>query len=201
MPCNGTQKYIWDKSEWENDRWLKEESLDMREHIGEDNFGFLMYALCERLHLTLMENYKKFPTTGHFISYRGSLLNWCPPGRLATEDDRKSFIAYDKENKVRQENLEILRKTKLSQILSFSMGGNTSIDIYPIGWDKTYALNHCNNNNVWFIGDRCTSVDGNDKPLYDKIREQNPTQAFEVKSTNDTINIIDSIIAKLNNEV
>jgi phosphomannomutase len=197
MPCNGTQKYIWDKSEWENDKWVKHSSLDMRNHIGEDNFRFLMYVLTERLYITSMYNYKKFPATGHFISYRGSLLNWCPVGRLANDEDRKVFIKYDKENNVRQQNLEIFRGTRLSDILSFSMGGNTSIDIYPKGWDKTYALNHCEGLEPWFIGDRCTAPDGNDKPLYDKIKETKPHQAFEVKTTDDTIEIIKDIIEKL----
>jgi len=200
MPCNGTQKYVWDKSEWERDKWRKESSLDMREHIGEDKFRFLMYMLSERLYYTLMKEYKKFPATGHFISYRGSLLNWCPVGRLANDEDRKKFIEYDRRHGIRQHNLELLRATNLSNILSFSMGGNTSIDIYPKGWDKTYALNHCGNLTPWFIGDRCTAKDGNDKPLYDKIKETNPERAFEVKTTDETIEIIESIIDKLSSE-
>ena len=154
----------------------------------------------ERLHFTMMSNYRAFPATGHFISYRESLLNWCPVGRLANDDDRRQFVSYDQRNEVREENLKYLRDTKLSKVLSFSMGGNTSIDIYPKGWDKTYALNHCEGLTPWFVGDRCTAPNGNDKPLYDKIKETNPERAFEVKTTDDTMKIIDSIILELINE-
>ena len=80
------------------------------------------------------------------------------------------------------------------------MGGNTSIDIYPIGWDKTYALNHYEDYDHWFVGDRCTLPTGNDKPLYDKIKETKPNQAFEVKTTSDTVEIIKDIIKTLNTE-
>ena len=88
----------------------------------------------------------------------------------------------------------------MCDFLSFSMGGNTSIDIYPVGWDKTQALNHFINLDPWFIGDRCTVPTGNDKPLYDKIRADKPDQAFEVKSTTDTLKIVKKITKKLNNQ-
>ena len=35
FPCNGTQKYTWDKNEWETGSWKKESSLNMRLHLGE----------------------------------------------------------------------------------------------------------------------------------------------------------------------
>ena len=35
LPCNGTQKYIWDAKEWETGSWKKVFGLNMREHLGE----------------------------------------------------------------------------------------------------------------------------------------------------------------------
>ena len=199
LPCNGTQKYEWSESDWENGYWTKTFNMDMREFVGEDKFNKTMSFLTEQLYITHLTN-PPIPKTGHFISYRGSLINWCPIGRQAIERDRKAFIEYDKENKLRRKKIAKFKESFMCDFLSFSMGGNTSIDIYPVGWDKTQALNHFINLDPWFIGDRCTVPTGNDKPLYDKIRADKPDQAFEVKSTTDTLKIVKKITKKLNNQ-
>ena len=41
---------------------------------------------------------------------------------------------------------------------------------------------------------------GNDKALYEKVRETKPDQAFEVKTTKDTLEIINNIITHINTE-
>jgi phosphomannomutase len=192
LPCNGTQKYSFVGGEW-----VKDSGLDMRSHVGEGVYQKLLLTLLERLYITQMFHYKKIPASGNFITYRGSLINWCPIGRKATEKDRKIFSAYDKEHGVREKNLKILQEDVSFKDISFSMGGNTSIDIYPVGWDKTYALNYYEGRNHWFVGDRCTVESGNDKPIYDKIKQSHPNQAFEVKKTSDTIKIINRIITEL----
>jgi phosphomannomutase len=197
LPCNGTQKYSWDRNEWESGLWQKDFSLDMREHLGEKKYRVLVSALIERLYILSLSHQYKIPTTGNFISYRDSLVNFCPIGRSANNQDREEFKKYDKEHNVRLEVLKKLKNSELSKDLAFSLGGNTSIDIYPHGWDKTYALNYYEGHNHWFIGDRCTVETGNDKPIYDKVRENTPNQAFEVKNPQETIKIIDSIIQSL----
>lgn len=181
LPCNGTQKYVWDKHEWENSLWKRESSLDMRKHIGEERYQKLVLTLSERLYITHMSHLGKIPVTGNFISYRGSLINWCPIGRSANDKDRELFKKYDKENLIRDRNLRIFHDTSLSDFLSFSLGGNTSIDIYPHGWDKTYALNYYKDCDHWFVGDRCTVENGNDKPLYDKIKKNISKSSFRGK--------------------
>lgn len=196
LPCNGTQKYIFKDGEWS-----KESSLNMREHLGEKTFRRLMFLLSERMYITHLCNTGwEIPLSGQFISYRDSLINWCPIGRKATDDDRKRFIERDKEHGIRERNLEVFKRGVLKESVEFALGGNTSIDVYPIGWDKTYALNHYEDYDHWFVGDRCTLPMGNDKPLYDKIREIKPDQAFEVKTTNDTLRIINNIITHINTE-
>jgi phosphomannomutase len=194
LPCNGTQKYIHLGGEW-----VQHSTLNMREHLGEDFFRKLMFLLSERMYITHLTHATcKLPLTGHFISYRDSLVNWCPIGRSATNGDRERFIEIDKDRCLRETNMEVFHRTNLCEKVAFAMGGNTSIDIYPMGWDKTYALNHYENHDHWFVGDRCTAPTGNDKPLYDKIKETKPNQAFEVKTTSDTIKIIKDIINTLN---
>ena len=200
LPCNGTQMYVWDKKEWETGSWKKVFGLNMREHLGEDKYRKLIFNLLEKMYTTHMTNPFKFPVTGHFISFRESMINWCPPGRNATEEDREEFVRYDKENKLREGVLDRFHRTDLVKELCFSLGGSTSVDVYPCGWDKTYALNHFRNHKVWFIGDRCTDPNGNDKPLYDKIREDHPERAYEVKSIEDTCKIINQLINTFLNE-
>jgi phosphomannomutase len=194
LPCNGTQMYVWDQKEWEIGSWKKVFSLDMREHLGEKTYRKLMFALLEKMYTTHMTNPYKFPVTGHFISYRDSLINWCPIGRNANSEDRKKFVKYDEQKNLRKECIERFNRTDFVKDLCFSLGGSTSIDIYPCGWDKTYALKHFDNHEVWFIGDRCTDPNGNDKPLYDKIKNTHTERVFEVKSTEDTYNIIKQLI-------
>ena len=196
LPCNGTQKYVHREG-----AWIQESTLNMREHLGEELFRKLMFILSERMYITHLTNASaKLPLMGHFISYRESLINWCPIGRLASDEDRQRFIEIDQERQIREVNIGVLARSSLAEKVCFAMGGNTSIDIYPRGWDKTYALNHYDNYEHWFVGDRCTLPTGNDKPLYDKIKETNPNHAFEVKTTSDTIAIIEDIIATLNSK-
>jgi phosphomannomutase len=81
------------------------------------------------------------------------------------------------------------------------LGGSTSIDIYPHGWDKTYALNHYDDNNLfWFVGDRCLQETGNDKPLYDKLNSIRKNTAFQTNGPNQTIQIIKDIITVIEAE-
>ena len=54
----------------------------MREELGELQFTTIMRFILQRqaqLHLY------NIPMTGHFIDYRGSMINWCPIGRNASE--------------------------------------------------------------------------------------------------------------------
>ena len=35
------------------------------------------------------------------------------------------------------------------------LGGSTSFDIFPKGWDKTYVMNHLDNySHIYFVGDK-----------------------------------------------
>ena len=39
--------------------------------------------------------------------------------------------------------------------LELVLGGSTSIDIYPLGWSKEYALRYFGDSGVYFWGDKC----------------------------------------------
>ena len=174
LPCNGTIYYAPGTAASSNFFDLVHE-CNMRDKIGDENFNHLMKEVIHRQNSVL--DYNNFPLTGHFVDYRGSMINWCPIGRNASSAERATFKEFlKKNNNFRKWQIDIL-KEKLSfygvtDQLEFKLGGDTSIDIYPKGWDKTYALRHFSDLTAWFVGDRCTG-DGNDKEIFDKLSKVN----------------------------
>jgi phosphomannomutase len=169
LPCNGT-KYYRPPSQ-ADDAYTLIHSNDMSSELPKD---------CLREVFKVITNsqadacYYPIPLTGHFINYRGSMINWCPIGRNANTLQREAFVKFDKENGFR-ESLRRSLETKLELLcpnkLTIKMGGDTSFDIYPRGWDKTYALQHFPDKTVWFVGDRC-DPSGNDYELYETLRDK-----------------------------
>jgi phosphomannomutase len=135
------------------------------------------------------------PLTGHFIQNRGSTINWCPIGRNAVTGDRQQFIALDHLYSLRKGQLPLIRNDLLQagvDDITIKLGGSTSFDIYPRGWDKTFAIQHFSKETeFWFIGDSCTP-DGNDYELFSLLREDR--RAFQVESFRDTIEIVEELI-------
>jgi phosphomannomutase len=78
-----------------------------------------------------------------------------------------------------------------------ALGGSTSFDIYPSGWDKTYALRHFPEVECWFVGDKCTG-DGNDRAIYEALLPQN--RAFITTSPEETIAIVSKIVENMRRE-
>jgi len=180
LPCNGTKYYPPPASSSEKYELLHE--VNMIEEIGKEDFNVLMAIL---LRMQSNFDFSKFPLTGHFIQYRGSMINWCPIGRNATSEDRKRFIDYDQmlsptfRERVMGPLIDKLSLKKISDKLTIKMGGDTSFDIFPKGWDKTYALKHFKDRKIWFVGDRCEGG-GNDKEIYDLIAKDE--RAFKTKN-------------------
>ena len=82
------------------------------------------------------------PLTGNFIASRGSTINWCPIGRGADDKDR-GLVKKDKgKRRLRKKQLEILQEFLEPNSLDLvaNIAGDTSFDIYPENWDKTYAM-------------------------------------------------------------
>jgi phosphomannomutase len=75
--------------------------------------------------------------------------------------------------------------TSLKRIdgLTIKLGGDTSFDIFPEGWDKTFCLQHFSDYTHWFVGDRC-GENGNDKEIYDLLKEKD--KAFETSGPDET---------------
>ena len=186
MPCNGTQ--VWEST---GSGYREVYCADMISHIGDSTYRNIILA-CNQVHNTYLSGWYENdlpPITGNFLSYRKSLLNFCPPGRDSDNNDRERFAKFDKEYNVRNILLDSLYAA-FSQLgiegVVCTLGGNTSIDIYPSGWDKTYCLNHLSGyNHITFVGDRCDPK-GNDHALYQALAPF----SWEVKSTEETVDII-----------
>ena len=187
FPCNGTKEY-----QWKNTRYELVSSADMISTIGQEKYSKILKALLSnQLIISIAHD---LPYTGTFFQYRGSLLNWCPIGRSAGDEERAAWVSVDEANGVREHWIENLKNMFVDYDVNVTvaLGGSTSFDIYPNGWDKTYVLRHLEKyNNVYFVGDRCQEG-GNDKALYDVLKKSNTS--FETHTPDQTIQIIDSII-------
>ena len=188
LPCNGTEYYITDGHD---EIIFKEISkANMEEEIGPPALQALLKILCE-LQAEIVNEYS-IPLSGNFIQNRSSMINWCPIGRASCRDSRAAFKLLDAANNIRSIYFKKL-KTKLDEqkiAVSLKLGGDTSFDIYPHGWDKTYALNHFNQDDwtFWFVGDRCYP-EGNDFEIFEYLKRNG--RAFETSGPEETLEIID----------
>ena len=193
LPCNGTKHYAPPNNSSEDYRLVHQN--DMSKELSPTCLRSLFKII------TQCQNdacYYDIPLTGHFVNYRGSMINWCPIGRNADHIQRNHFIQYDKDNDFR---LMMMSKvnTKINiqcpNKVTVKLGGDTSFDIYPKGWDKTYALRHFENKTCWFVGDRCEPL-GNDHEIYAELNKEE--RAFKTSGPLETGRIIENeIIPKL----
>ena len=78
---------------------------------------------------------------GTFIEFRNGMINLCPVGRSCSQEERMQFYKYDTEHNIRKNMVTALSEELKDLNLTFSIGGQISIDVFPKGWDKTYCLN------------------------------------------------------------
>jgi len=187
LPCNGTEHWKLVNGHWQAQAVPK----SMMNHLGQEWRD--LHLILNTMQREVMENVRDLPLTGNFVSSRSSMVNWCPIGREADRSSRTWFESFDARNDFRLGILSLL-KLRLMTIrtpLVAKLGGSTSFDIYPVGWDKTYALNHFPDETVWFVGDRC-QANGNDYEIYEALK--NHDRAYSVSDHDETAGIIDEIM-------
>ena len=124
--------------------------------------------------------------TGTFIEFRNGMINISPIGRNCSQEQRNEFEKYDNIYKIRNTMIDILEKEFKDYNFKYSIGGQISFDVFPIGWDKTFCLKFLNDfKYIYFIGDK-TEIGGNDYEIYDSER----TISFKTKGVDDTIRIL-----------
>ncbi|KAJ3220696.1 Phosphomannomutase [Clydaea vesicula] len=106
--------------------------------------------------------------TGTFLEFRAGLINVSPVGRNCSHQQRDEYEKYDLEHQIRPKFIEAIKKEFPDYGLTYSIGGQISFDVFPIGWDKTYCLNHLKGekfDKIHFFGDK-TFKGGNDYEIF-----------------------------------
>jgi HAD superfamily hydrolase (TIGR01484 family) len=191
LPCNGTKYFK--PPEFSKDDFRLVHEVSMEEHLGSQNYRELIQEL---IYSQVDMATAGVPLTGHFINCRGSMINWSPIGRNANLEQRAEFMRIDKEEGLRErvigELRSILELKDLMNKVTIKLGGDTSFDIYPTKWDKTYGLKHFNGWDVWFVGDRC-GENGNDREIYEACTGQ----SYVTSGPENTEEIIECILKNL----
>ncbi|KZP01632.1 eukaryotic phosphomannomutase [Calocera viscosa TUFC12733] len=130
---------------------------------------------------------------GTFVEFRNGMINVSPLGRNATVQERNEFQAYDNVHGIRAAMVKILQEKFADYGLTYSIGGQISFDVFPQGWDKTYALGLVADeqfDEIHFFGDK-TYKGGNDYEIYSDPR----TIGHAVNDPEDTLRMLKEIFA------
>ncbi|CAH2447561.1 Phosphomannomutase [Komagataella phaffii CBS 7435] len=130
---------------------------------------------------------------GTFIEFRNGMINVSPVGRNASTQERNDYEKFDKEHNIRTDMVAALKKEFSDLALTYSIGGQISFDVFPTGWDKTYCLQHVQDEGfetIHFFGDKAYKG-GNDWEIYSDER----TIGHSVSSPEDTIRILKELFS------
>jgi len=170
-----------------NGKFLASESIV--DYMGEDRLQeFINFALKAMSEITLPCK------RGTFIEFRSGLINVCPVGRSCTQAERDQFSEYDKKHGVRKALVQMFEEKFKNYGLCFVIGGQISIDVFPVGWDKRYCLRHVESagfKTIHFFGDK-TEPGENDYEIYADPR----TIGHSVSSPADTIKQLHQLFDK-----
>tara|TARA_Y100000310_G_scaffold306316_1_gene347353 strand:+ start:556 stop:1290 length:735 start_codon:yes stop_codon:yes gene_type:complete len=129
--------------------------------------------------------------TGNHVEIRPGMINFSVVGRDATQEQRKEYNQWDKYHKEREDIVEYV--TQAYPHLEASIGGSVSVDIYPIGNDKSQAIKYLYTEdpdaNFIFVGDR-TEPGGNDYAIVEELEEYEDSLWFKVDDWEDTQQLI-----------
>lgn len=95
--------------------------------------------------------------SGTFVEFRKGMINVSPIGRNCSMEERVEFEHYDLAHGIRKDLVEALEAKFPEYKLKYSIGGQISMDVFPIGWDKTYCLQHVEKEGfkeIHFFGDK-----------------------------------------------
>jgi len=127
--------------------------------------------------------------TGRHFEHRPGMVNFSVVGRNATTEQRKDYVAYDEYTDERvyiSHNFNLLFPD-----LQATVGGETGIDIYPKGNDKSQIVADFDPDNdiLHFFGDRMDRA-GNDYPLKKVIIDNDLGHCYNIKDYKETWKIL-----------
>ena len=126
--------------------------------------------------------------TGNHIEERVGMANFSIVGRNAEQIHRREYVRWDHD---RDERLLLATEfnNKFTHLgVQAQVGGETGLDVTPIGKDKSQVLEWFDEE-VYFFGDACYEG-GNDYPLAKKIIEKNVGSVYNVDTWKETWNLL-----------
>nr|KAF6366865.1 phosphomannomutase 2 [Pipistrellus kuhlii] len=114
-------------------------------------------------------------------------------GVVGGSDLEKVQEQLGNDENIRQKFVADLQKEFAGKGLTFSIGGQISIDVFPHGWDKRYCLGHVENDGyktIYFFGDK-TMPGGNDHEIFTDQR----TMGYTVMAPEDTRRICEELFS------
>jgi phosphomannomutase len=161
--------------------------MGILDYLGEENYQKLVNICLKEISETEIPKKR-----GQFIELRNGMINISPIGRSCTQLEREEFNELDKKYKYREKLIQNI-KIELGNIadeFNFSIGGQISFDIFPKGWDKTFALQFVENkyDKIYFFGDM-THEGGNDFEIYN----DNRVHGIKVNNFNETISKLNQL--------
>ena len=156
--------------------------MSLKEHIGQEKYNEIVNFVLKELALI------DIPVkTGTFIELRSGNLNISPIGRNCTQKERDEFNKLDNERHIRQQLIDKIKGRFPDLEFVYAIGGQISFDCFPVGWDKTFSLNHIKDlyETFIFFGDK-TMKGGNDyemaqSPLITKVHQvSGPEEVMEI---------------------
>ena len=136
--------------------------------------------LIDRLNF-ILDNSKYADRFGNHIEHRPGMINFSVVGRMALPIERKNYYDWDKIHNEREDICNELLKEFPE--LEFEVGGEISIDIYPLGNNKSQVLNYIKDT-IYFFGDGIMPGK-NDWRLAEVLTY--PSRSFPVSNWNDTL--------------
>lgn len=126
--------------------------------------------------------------TGNHIEMRTGSLNFSVVGRNATPEQREHYKKFDA-SFLHRKDMVYLLSNKFPDI-SFQIGGETGIDIFPRGADKRQVIKYLPEAEIYFFGDAVHDY-GNDQPLASAVYKRNGF-VFGVKDWRETMELLKS---------
>jgi len=165
--CNGTRVYNCNLDMDDESGSMEPElihKVSLSDHYSESDINHIVDVLLR----TAADTHTKIKT-GTFVEWRESQINFSIVGRNCSQTQREDYVIWDNKSGERPRIMKQLRKDFQGWGLSFSLGGQISIDVTRQGWDKSYAFGNIDERpeNCVFFGDRICE-DGNDLSIAKK---------------------------------
>jgi phosphomannomutase len=159
--CNGTRVYNCNLDMDDEAGAVEPElihKVSLSDHYTDSDINHIIDVLLR----IAAETHTKIKT-GTFVEWRESQINFSVVGRNCSQSQREDYVIWDNKSGERRRIMKQLRKEFQGWGLSFSLGGQISIDVTRHGWDKSYAFENIDESpaDCIFFGDRICK-DGND---------------------------------------